>query len=58
MGYFIPNVVRVFTFGEWTDKKYKDAANFDIALLILDKPLGLYTGWFGLGVFPEDILKY
>jgi len=27
-------------------------------LLIFNKPLGLQTGWFGLGSFPDETLKF
>jgi V8-like Glu-specific endopeptidase len=38
-------VVKAYTFADWTNK---NDSNFDMALLILDRSIGKYTGWGGI----------
>lgn len=46
-------VVKVYTFADWTEK---GDTNFDIALLILNRSIGKYTGWGGIISTPDSIL--
>lgn len=41
-------VVRAYTFKDYLDPKSKQFENNDMALLLLDKSIGQYTGWAGL----------
>ena len=46
-------VVKVFTFTQYTHQKDE---RYDIALLILNKSIGKYTGWAGMLSAPDDQL--
>jgi V8-like Glu-specific endopeptidase len=41
---------------EWTEKR-KDKEYYDIGMVILDHPIGIYTGWSGLLSLPNGLLK-
>jgi hypothetical protein len=46
-------VVKAYTFTQWVEK---EDPSYNIALLILQQPMGKYTGWNGLLATPEDYL--
>jgi TPR repeat protein/V8-like Glu-specific endopeptidase len=45
---------RIFTFGRWINNKDPE---YDMALIILDRPIGLKTGWAGLLSLNDQALK-
>lgn len=50
---------RIFTFDEYIQAANETdpiARNFDLALLILDYPIGYYTGWAGMVCLPDNNL--
>jgi V8-like Glu-specific endopeptidase len=47
------SVVKVYTFADWTNK---EDTNFDLALLVLNRSIGKYTGWGGVMSTPDSTL--
>ncbi|WP_194848288.1 trypsin-like serine peptidase [Candidatus Neptunochlamydia vexilliferae] len=47
-------VIKAYTFNNYTNNKERA---YDIALLLLDRSVGKYTGWGGLCSAPDDSLK-
>jgi TPR repeat protein len=45
---------RIFTFGRWVNNKDLE---YDMALIVLDRPIGLKTGWAGLLSLNDQALK-
>ncbi len=41
----VVEVVKAYTFADWTER---GDSKYDIALLIINQPIGLYTGWGGI----------
>ncbi|OJW70826.1 MAG: hypothetical protein BGO68_02340 [Candidatus Amoebophilus sp. 36-38] len=47
---------RIYTFKRWIKQKDK---SYDLALLVLAKPIGMQTGWFGLlAALDKDLQKH
>ena len=52
--YDAPRVSRVLVFDEYSQQNYE---MFDLAVVIFDRPFGLFTGWFGCAMVSNEILQ-
>ena len=48
---------KIYTFQKWTKGTENESKDFDLALVVLKKPIGEFTGWSGMMAFGSESFK-